>query len=72
MTHINLNARYAGTCHCCSRTFARGAHITYDPQTRRVTSCYDCTTTALKAETMRRLQAAIDPTLDATRQRLIA
>ena len=69
MTHIHLNARYAGTCHCCSRIFFRGAHITYDPQTRRVTSCYDCTT-ALKAETQRRLQAAIDPTLDATRSRL--
>ena len=62
----SINARYAGTCRC-SRTFAQGAHITYDPQTRRVTSCYDCT--ALKAETIRRLQAAIDP-LDATRQRL--
>ena len=69
MTHIHLNARYAGTCHCCSRTFARGAHITYDPQTRRVTSCYDCVEDR-KAEAQRRLQAAIDPTLDATRQRL--
>lgn len=66
MTHINLNARFPGTCRC-SRTFAQGAHITYDPQTRRVISCYDCT--ALKAETQRRLQAALDP-LDATRQRL--
>ena len=68
MTHIHLNARYAGTCHCCSRTFARGAHITYDPQTRRVVACFDCIEDR-KAETMRRLQAALDP-LDATRQRL--
>ena len=68
MTHINLNARHAGTCHCCSRTFARGAHITYDPQTRRVVACFDCIEDR-KAETMRRLQAALDP-LDATRQRL--
>jgi hypothetical protein len=67
MTHINLNARFPGTCRC-SRTFAQGARITYDPQTRRVTSCYDCIE-ALKAETMRRLQAAIAP-LDATRSRL--
>ena len=68
MTHINLNARHAGTCHC-SRTFAQGARITYDPQTRRVVACFDCVEDR-KAETMRRLQAAIDPTLDATRQRL--
>ena len=67
MTHIAINARHAGTCRC-SRTFARGAHITYDPQTRRVTSCYDCVEDR-KAETMRRLQAAIAP-LDATRSRL--
>ena len=63
-----INARFAGTCHC-SRQFAQGAHITYDPQTRRVISCYDCIED-LKAETMRRLQAALDPTLDATRSRL--
>ena len=68
MTHIHLNARHAGTCHC-SRTFAQGARITYDPQTRRVTSCYDCVEDR-KTETQRRLQAAIDPTLDATRSRL--
>lgn len=63
-----INASFAGTCHC-SRTFGRGARITYDPQTRRVISCYDCIEDR-KAETMRRLQAALDPTLDATRSRL--
>jgi len=62
-----INARFAGTCRC-SHQFAQGARVTYDPQARRVIACYDCT--ALKAETMRRLQAAIDPTLDATRSRL--
>ena len=67
MTHINLNARFPGTCRC-SRTFARGARITLDEQ-RRVVACFDCIEDR-KAETMRRLQAAIDPTLDATRQRL--
>ena len=64
-----INARFAGTCRC-SHQFAQGARVTYDPQARRVISCYDCTTAALKAETMRRLQAALDPTLDATRSRL--
>ena len=59
-----INARHAGTCRC-TRTFARGARVTLDEH-KRVISCYDCTT-ALKAETQRRLQAAIDPTLDATR-----
>ena len=59
-----INARHAGTC-SCSRQFAQGARVTYDPQARRVISCYDCAT-ALKAETMRRLHAAIDPH-DATR-----
>ena len=68
MTHIAINARHAGTCHC-SRTFAKGARITYDPQTRRVVACFDCIADR-KAETQRRLQAAIDPTLDATRSRL--
>ena len=63
-----INARFAGTC-SCSRQFAQGARVTYDPQARRVISCYDCTT-ALKAESQRRLHAAIDPTLDATRSRL--
>ena len=63
-----INARHAGTCRC-SHQFAQGARVTYDPQARRVISCYDCTT-ALKAETTRRLQAAIDPTLDANRSRL--
>jgi hypothetical protein len=67
MTRI-INARHAGTCRC-SHQFAQGARVTYDPQARRVTSCYDCST-ALKAETMRRLQAALDPTLDATRSPL--
>ena len=62
-----INARFAGTC-SCSRQFARGARITLD-QHKRVTSCWDCST-ALKAETMRRLQAALDPTIDATRSRL--
>jgi hypothetical protein len=68
MTARIINARFAGTCRC-SHQFAQGARVTYDPQTRRVISCFDCTT-ALKAETMRRLQAALDPTLDATRSRL--
>jgi len=68
MTHIAINARFAGTCRC-SRTFARGAHITYDPQTRRIVACFDCIEDR-KAETMRRLQAALDPTLDATRSPL--
>lgn len=68
MTHIHLNARFGGTC-SCSRTFFRGARINYDPQTRRVVACFDCIED-LKAETQRRLQAALDPTLDATRQRL--
>jgi len=63
-----INARFAGTCRC-SRQFAQGARVTYDPQARRVIACYDCTT-ARKTETTRRLQAAIDPTLDATRSRL--
>lgn len=67
MTRI-INARYAGTC-SCSRQFAQGARVTYDSQARRVIACYDCTTER-KAETLRRIQAAIDPTLDATRQRL--
>lgn len=62
-----INARHAGTCRC-TRTFAQGARITLDAH-RRVTSCYDCAT-ALKAKTMRRLQAALDPTLDATRSPL--
>ena len=63
-----INARYPGTC-MCSRTFGMGERVTYDPQARRVISCWDCST-ALKAETMRRLQAALDPTLDANRSRL--
>ena len=63
-----INARFAGTC-SCSRQFAQGARVTYDPQARRVISCWDCST-ALKAETMRRLQAALEPTLDANRSRL--
>ena len=62
-----INARYAGTC-SCSRQYARGARITYDPQARRVIACFDCKD--LKAETMRRLQAALDPTINATRSRL--
>jgi Zn finger protein HypA/HybF involved in hydrogenase expression len=62
-----INARHAGTC-MCSRQFAQGARITLDEH-RRVISCWDCST-ALKAETMRRLQAALDPTLDANRSRL--
>jgi hypothetical protein len=61
-----INARYAGTCNC-SREFAQGAKITLDGN--RVISCHDCTATALKAETMRRLHAALDP-LDATRSPL--
>ena len=64
MSARTINARHAGTCRC-SRTFAMGARITVD-QHKRVISCWDCST-ALKSETMRRLQAAIDPTLDATR-----
>ena len=52
-----INARYAGTC-SCSRQYARGARITYDPQARRVISCYDCTT-ARKTETQCRLAASI-------------
>ena len=68
MTTRTINARYAGTC-LCSRAFGRGARVTYDPQARRVISCFDCAT-ALKAETLRRLQAALDPTLDATRSPL--
>ena len=64
-----INARFAGTCSCCYRQVAQGARVTYDPQARRVTSCWDCST-ALKAETQRRLQAALDPTLDATRSPL--
>ena len=63
----SINARFAGTC-SCSRQFAQGARITLDAH-RRVISCYDCTT-ALKAETTRRLHAALDPTLDATRSPL--
>jgi len=59
-----INARFAGTCRC-SHQFAQGARITVD-QHKRVISCWDCST-ALKAETMRRLQAALEPTLDATR-----
>lgn len=62
----SINARFAGTCHC-SRQFAQGARITVD-QHKRVISCYDCIEDR-KAETMRRLQAALDP-LDATRSRL--
>ena len=62
-----INARYPGTC-MCSRTFGMGERVTYDPQARRVISCFDCKD--LKAETMRRLQAALEPTLDATRSRL--
>tara|TARA_R110002126_G_scaffold76058_2_gene190256 strand:+ start:103 stop:303 length:201 start_codon:yes stop_codon:yes gene_type:complete len=62
-----INARFAGTC-MCSRQFAQGARVTYDPQARRVIACFDCKD--LKAETMRRLQAALDPTLDANRSRL--
>jgi len=60
-----INARFAGTCRC-SRQFAQGARITVD-QHKRVTSCWDCTTAALKAESQRRLHAALEPTLDATR-----
>ena len=67
MTTRTINARYAGTC-LCSRAFGRGARVTYDPQARRVIACFDCKD--LKAETMRRLHAALDPTLDATRSRL--
>lgn len=62
-----INARFAGTCRC-SHQFAQGARITVDEH-RRVISCWDCTT-ALKAETQRRLQAALDPTIDATRSPL--
>ena len=64
-----INARFAGTCYRCSNQFARGARVIYDPQARRVISCFDCTT-ALKTETLRRLHAALDPTLDATRSPL--
>ena len=67
MTRI-INSSHAGTC-MCSRQFAQGARVTYDPQARRVISCWDCST-ALKAETQRRLHAALDPTLDANRSRL--
>jgi len=62
-----INARHAGTCRC-SHQFAQGARITLDAH-HRVISCFDCAT-ARKAETQRRLQAALDPTLDATRSRL--
>ena len=62
-----INARFAGTCRC-SHQFAQGARVTYDPQARRVIACFDCKD--LKAETMRRLQAALYPTLDATRSPL--
>jgi len=64
-----INARFAGTCYRCSHQFARGARVTYDPKARRVISCFDCAT-ALKAETQRRLHAALDPTIDANRSRL--
>lgn len=63
-----INARFAGTCYRCSHQYARGARVKYDFQARRVIACFDCKD--LKAETQRRLQAALDPTLDATRSRL--
>jgi hypothetical protein len=62
-----ITARFAGTC-SCAHQFAQGARVTYDPQARRVIACFDCKD--LKAETMRRLHAALDPTIDATRSPL--
>ena len=58
MAAYTTNARFAGTCHC-SRTFAQGARITIDAF-KRVIACYECIADR-KAETMRRIQVAIDP-----------
>ena len=62
-----INAHHAGACRC-SRTFGMGARITLDAN-NQVVSCYDCSAER-KANALRRLHAALDPTLDATRSRL--